>query len=183
MDGNRGAREPDWVPNPLIAVQLCLLHTLHVAVTQPRRQVNTIFSPADIRDSVSQIIAKVLRVAPQLHRHCMLMRPTSNNKHRWAVVLAGGDGTRLRHLTSRIAGDSRPKQFCHFFGGRSLLGQMPERLVVLQDGVPGWTDLGSPRRVTDVLMRQGTFFQGLAHLETGVLVCPTGWRVNGAKTP
>ena len=30
--------------------------------------------------------------------------------HRWAVVLAGGDGTRLRSLTVKIAGDQRPKQ-------------------------------------------------------------------------
>jgi mannose-1-phosphate guanylyltransferase len=28
-----------------------------------------------------------------------------------AIILAGGDGTRLRDLTRRIAGDDRPKQF------------------------------------------------------------------------
>ncbi len=49
-------------------------------------------------------------------------------KHRWAVVLAGGDGTRLRELTCRISGDTRPKQFCHFFGGKSLLGHTRERI-------------------------------------------------------
>jgi len=31
---------------------------------------------------------------------------------RWAVILAGGDGTRLRSFTRHIAGDDRPKQFC-----------------------------------------------------------------------
>jgi mannose-1-phosphate guanylyltransferase len=46
-------------------------------------------------------------------------------------VLAGGDGTRLQELTYRIAGDSRPKQFCHFFEGRSLLGQTRERIAPL----------------------------------------------------
>jgi hypothetical protein len=35
------------------------------------------------------------------------------------VVPAGGDGTRLQELTHRIPGDSRPKQFCHFFGGKA----------------------------------------------------------------
>src|SRR2546427_1859783 len=30
-----------------------------------------------------------------------------------AVVLAGGDGTRLRSLTWQLAGDDRPKQICH----------------------------------------------------------------------
>ena len=52
----------------------------------------------------------------------------SNTEHRWAVVLAGGDGTRLQELTYRIAGDSRPKQFCHFFGGKSLLGHTRDRI-------------------------------------------------------
>jgi mannose-1-phosphate guanylyltransferase len=46
----------------------------------------------------------------------------------WAVLLAGGDGTRLQSLTLKIAGDSRPKQFCRLFGGRSLLGHTRERL-------------------------------------------------------
>ena len=31
---------------------------------------------------------------------------------RWAVILAGGDGVRLRSMTRSIAGDERPKQFC-----------------------------------------------------------------------
>jgi mannose-1-phosphate guanylyltransferase len=39
----------------------------------------------------------------------------------WAVILAGGDGTRLRALTRRISGDDRPKQFCAVLGGASLL--------------------------------------------------------------
>ena len=42
---------------------------------------------------------------------------------RWGVILAGGDGTRLRNLTKHISGDDRPKQFCPLFGGRTLLGQ------------------------------------------------------------
>jgi mannose-1-phosphate guanylyltransferase len=52
----------------------------------------------------------------------------SNWEHPWAVLLAGGDGTRLQSLTFKIAGDSRPKQFCRFFGTTSLLGQTRERL-------------------------------------------------------
>src|SRR5213080_5129751 len=38
-----------------------------------------------------------------------------------AVVLAGGDGTRLRSLTRQLAGDDRPKQFCHLLGAETLL--------------------------------------------------------------
>lgn len=54
----------------------------------------------------------------------------ANETHReaWAVILAGGDGTRLQKLTLKIAGDSRPKQFCRIFGNKSLLGHTRERL-------------------------------------------------------
>jgi len=46
----------------------------------------------------------------------------------WAIVLAGGEGTRLQSLTSKIEGDSRPKQFSRIFGNRTLLGHTRERL-------------------------------------------------------
>lgn len=46
----------------------------------------------------------------------------------WAVLLAGGDGTRLQGLTRKITGDLRPKQFCRLFGHRSLLGHTRRRL-------------------------------------------------------
>jgi mannose-1-phosphate guanylyltransferase len=39
----------------------------------------------------------------------------------WAVVLAGGEGTRLRALTTRPCGTPVPKQFCSLQGGRTLL--------------------------------------------------------------
>ena len=47
---------------------------------------------------------------------------------RWAIVLAGGDGTRLQNLTQKIEGDARPKQFSRIFGDRSLLSHTRERL-------------------------------------------------------
>jgi mannose-1-phosphate guanylyltransferase len=42
---------------------------------------------------------------------------------RWGVVLAGGNGSRLRGLSRRIAGDERPKQFCDILGNGSTLLQ------------------------------------------------------------
>jgi mannose-1-phosphate guanylyltransferase len=53
------------------------------------------------------------------------------SRHHWAVVLAGGEGTRLQSLTLKIAGDSRPKQFCSIFGGETLLTQTRARLESL----------------------------------------------------
>ena len=51
--------------------------------------------------------------------------------HRWAVLLAGGDGARLQRLTLKIAGDSRPKQFCSIIGEETLLAQTRARLEPL----------------------------------------------------
>jgi mannose-1-phosphate guanylyltransferase len=50
------------------------------------------------------------------------------------VLLAGGDGNRLRDLTVKIAGDDRPKQFCPIVGARSLLRQTRDRLDPLFSG-------------------------------------------------
>ena len=54
--------------------------------------------------------------------------------HLWAVLLAGGDGIRLRDLTVRIMGDDRPKQFCPIVGAESLLRQTRARLDPLFSG-------------------------------------------------
>jgi len=47
----------------------------------------------------------------------------------WGVVLAGGDGTRLKTLSRFISGDDRPKQFCALFGGETLLRQTRARIA------------------------------------------------------
>jgi mannose-1-phosphate guanylyltransferase len=41
--------------------------------------------------------------------------------HLWTIVLAGGDGVRLRPLTRAIHGNDCPKQFAMIHAGRSLL--------------------------------------------------------------
>ncbi len=51
----------------------------------------------------------------------------------WGVLLAGGDGTRLQSLTTRIAGDTRPKQFCRMLGDETLLTQTRRRISPLFD--------------------------------------------------
>lgn len=49
----------------------------------------------------------------------------------WAVILAGGNGTRLRLLTERISGDARPKQFCSLLGETTFLTQTRRRAELL----------------------------------------------------
>jgi len=48
----------------------------------------------------------------------------------WAVILAGGDGTRLKSLTRKIAGDERPKQFCSVLGKVTLLEETRARAAL-----------------------------------------------------
>lgn len=54
---------------------------------------------------------------------------TSASNERWAVILAGGEGSRLRSLTRAIAADDRPKQFCAIFGGQTLLEHTRQRIA------------------------------------------------------
>jgi mannose-1-phosphate guanylyltransferase len=56
------------------------------------------------------------------------MRKLTSDPDGWAVLLAGGDGKRLQSLTHSITGDSRPKQFCRLFGGKTLLRQTRDRV-------------------------------------------------------
>ena len=49
-------------------------------------------------------------------------------RDRWAVILAGGDGTRLQSMTRAITGDNRPKQFVPVIGGSTLLNQTRRRV-------------------------------------------------------
>ena len=61
-------------------------------------------------------------------------------RHLWTIVLAGGDGVRLRPLTRALHGEECPKQFALIHAGRSLLQatvararrwSRPERIVVV----------------------------------------------------
>ena len=54
---------------------------------------------------------------------------TNPKSERYALILAGGDGTRLRSLTQNITGDERPKQFVPLIGGQTLLDQTRNRVA------------------------------------------------------
>jgi len=48
----------------------------------------------------------------------------------WAIVLAGGEGVRLRPLVRELCREERPKQFAKILGSKSLLGHTLERVGV-----------------------------------------------------
>src|SRR5262245_47577666 len=66
---------------------------------------------------------------PVTRRSVSMTDPTSESF--WALVLAGGDGTRLQSLTHLIAGAPIPKQYCRILGPRSLLETTLSRIAPL----------------------------------------------------
>jgi len=55
----------------------------------------------------------------------------NRNEHIWALVLAAGDGNRLRSLTTTATGVAIPKQFCSLHGGDSLLDEALQRAAAV----------------------------------------------------
>src|SRR5262245_36587679 len=62
--------------------------------------------------------------------HSVVNTPIDARSKEWAVILAGGEGTRLKSLTRRIAGDERPKQFCSVLGDATLLEETRDRAAL-----------------------------------------------------
>jgi len=80
--------------------------------------------------SVTDVMTETIEYHPSFHAHETADFPvrTSSKREPWAVVLAGGDGVRLRSLSKFISGDDRPKQFCPILGDKSLLSQTRSRI-------------------------------------------------------
>jgi mannose-1-phosphate guanylyltransferase len=54
----------------------------------------------------------------------------SSSSHLWGVVLAGGEGVRLRPRARRICGDDRPKEYVPLLEKRRLLRQTLDRAAI-----------------------------------------------------
>ena len=55
------------------------------------------------------------------------MKPALTEKDLWSIVLAGGEGERLKPLVQRWLGRHKPKQYCTFIGTRSMLQHTLDR--------------------------------------------------------
>ena len=82
-------------------------------------------------------------------------------RDRWAVILAGGDGTRLQSMTRAITGDNRPKQFVPVIGGNTLLNQTRRRVALSIE--PGQT-------LIVVTQKHRRFYESLAGEMPGSLL-------------
>jgi len=88
-------------------------------------------------------------------------RPASPPQSRlWAVILAGGEGSRLRPLTRLIHDDDRPKQFARLDGRNSMLVQTLRRAA----------QVAPPERTIVVTQRSHEQFIAEAALDPRILV-------------
>lgn len=65
---------------------------------------------------------------------------------RWAIVLAGGEGTRIRPLIKCWLGTAVPKQYCTFCGTRSMIEHTLDRAASLVDQEQILTVIGTGHR-------------------------------------
>ena len=61
----------------------------------------------------------------------MIPTPVREDGELWAIVLAGGEGVRLRGLIRELYGEERPKQYAVLTGAKSLLRQTLDRVALL----------------------------------------------------
>jgi len=85
--------------------------------------------------------------------------------HVWSLVLAAGEGSRLRALTTRPCGTSVPKQFCSLNGGDTLL----------EDAITRASGLVAAERICTIVAQQHRewWSQVLRHMpEQNIIVQP-----------
>jgi mannose-1-phosphate guanylyltransferase len=63
--------------------------------------------------------------------HKTALAADSHHRDLWVIVLAGGEGVRLRPLISRLYGDSRPKQYAALLDQDTLLRHTLDRAQLL----------------------------------------------------
>src|SRR5512146_588053 len=91
-----------------------------------------------------------------------------NGEKRWAIVLSGGEGERLRAMTERWLGTHRPKQYCTFVGSRTMLEHTLDRAEALVGADHIVTVIGRGHRCfVDEASMPGKVIEQPANLDTG----------------
>ena len=80
----------------------------------------------------------------------------------WAIVLAGGEGKRMRHWIRGQFGHSYPKQYCRFYGNRTMLEHTVDRACQLVE----------PSHVVTVIRRRHRVFLGPHELPGTIIEQP-----------
>ncbi len=57
----------------------------------------------------------------------------TEERRRWNIILAGGNGNRLSEFTKQFYDHDRPKQYCAFVGTRSMLQHTYDRTAMMSD--------------------------------------------------
>jgi mannose-1-phosphate guanylyltransferase len=110
----------------------------------------------------------------------------TRSDHTWALILAAGEGARLRELTADGRGMAVPKQYCSLRGGPSLLQETIERasrvalpghisLIVAEQHRAWWQSIVRTNRVGQIVVQprnRGTAIGILLQLLTVMRVDP-----------
>jgi len=89
--------------------------------------------PSQVRKRRSCRSSVAVTTTPELSSHAAeaCARLPTADPALWSIVLAGGEGERLRPLTERWLGAHRPKQYCAFVGRRSMVEHTLARAMYL----------------------------------------------------
>jgi mannose-1-phosphate guanylyltransferase len=109
---------------PTYSAQVSRSSSPSIKTTSTMSQIDTDWGRVSVRTRQYRQPVQSIRQeeAPKRQLH-----PATPGRHRWGIVLAGGDGVRLRELTEWVWGDHRPKQFCPILSERTLLEETRHR--------------------------------------------------------
>jgi hypothetical protein len=98
-----------------------------IALAPPVKRMHPVPRGADPADIKLKLVWRgVESISPRSDPQPRSVLQMRSPRH-WGIVLAGGDGVRLRELTQHVCGDDRPKQFCPLLGERTLLEEARQR--------------------------------------------------------